>query len=153
MDNKNEVVELGVKGLNYAGKISLWKKLFSSDKQQYHLILSKKDEANKCVPIIIGECEGQAIAIALEKLTPSRPLTHDLFKTAVDKFNYKLDYVLITKVDNEGIFHSTIYYSDSTKKIDLDARLADAIALALRHCCSIYMDKATFEQFSVNSTD
>jgi bifunctional DNase/RNase len=149
VDNQTAIIELEVTGLSYTKKNNFWNKLFGSESPQYYLILSKKDELNKQVPLLIGEFEGQSIAIVLEKMTPLRPLTHDIFKTAVDKFDFKLDYVLITKVDNDGIFHSTIFYSGNNKKIELDSRAADAIALALRHASPIYINKTTFNLCSV----
>ena len=149
MEKKVDLIELEVEGINNANNTSFLKKIFTSNKPIYNLILSKKDETNKRVPIVIGEFEGQSIAIVLEKLTPKRPLIHDVFKSTVDKFNYKLDRVVITKIDNDFIFHSTIYYSDKTKTIDVDSRVSDAIALALRHNSPIYINKETFDKCSI----
>ncbi len=89
------------------------------------------------LPIIIGGFEAQAIAIQLEKMTPSRPLTHDLFKNFADTFNIKLNEVIIYN-QVEGIFYAKLLCNDGEKEVEIDARTSDAIALAVRFDCSIY---------------
>lgn len=141
MTNNSDLIELEVKGLGSIGKISRLKRLLSGDKSKYYLILTKKDDPNVTVAMGVGEFEGQAIAVAFEKMTPSRPLTHDLFKSATEGFGFQLVLVLINKLDENGYFHSLLKYTNGQKVIDIDSRPADAIALALRHNSPIFIDK------------
>ena len=105
----------------------------------YALVLGETNGKRR-LPIIIGSFEAQAIAIELEKMKPSRPLTHDLFKTFADAFNVLIKEVIIYNLV-EGIFFAKLVCDDSGKEVEIDARTSDAIALAIRFNCPIY----TFE--------
>ena len=88
------------------------------------------------LPIIIGGFEAQAIAIELEKMTPSRPLTHDLFKSFAEGFNIDVKEVIIYNLV-EGIFFAKLITHNGDKEVEIDARTSDAIALAVRFNCPI----------------
>lgn len=92
------------------------------------------------LPIVIGGFEAQAIAVALEKMQPSRPLTHDLMKNFMNAFAIDLLEIIITDLQ-EGIFYSKLVCSTENDTIEIDSRTSDAIALAVRFGCPIY----TFE--------
>lgn len=96
------------------------------------------------LPILIGYNEAQSIAIALEHITPPRPLTHDLFKSFSDTFNINILEVIISKLA-DGVFYSKLVCHDGIRKVDIDSRTSDAIALALRFDCPIYAYKAVME--------
>ncbi|MBB78981.1 MAG: hypothetical protein CL844_08270 [Crocinitomicaceae bacterium] len=102
----------------------------------YALVLSEKN-GNRRLPIIIGGFEAQAIAIELEKMVPSRPLTHDLFKDFASKFKIEVNEIIIHKLV-EGIFHSKLVCIQNQKTIEIDARTSDAIAIGVRFDCPIY---------------
>ncbi|TAL61052.1 MAG: hypothetical protein EPN85_05890 [Bacteroidetes bacterium] len=102
----------------------------------YALVLGEV-KGKRRLPIIIGGFEAQAIAIQLEKMTPSRPLTHDLFKNFADTFNLKIKEVIIYNLV-EGIFYAKLISEDKEKEVEIDARTSDAIALAVRFDCPIY---------------
>jgi bifunctional DNase/RNase len=107
----------------------------------YALILGEeKGKGNRRLPIIIGGFEAQAIAIELEKMTPSRPLTHDLFKNFADAFNVTVTEVIIYNLV-EGIFFAKLICSNGIDEKEIDARTSDAIALAIRFNAPIH----TFE--------
>lgn len=111
----------------------------------YALILAEEN-GDRRVPIIIGGFEAQAIVIKLENLEPPRPLTHDLFKNFADRFNITIIEVMIYKLE-EGVFFSKLLCNNGEKEYSIDSRTSDAIALALRFNCPIYiaediMDKA-----------
>ncbi len=90
------------------------------------------------LPIVIGGFEAQAIAIALEKMKPARPLTHDLFTNFMHIFNIELAEVVINKLE-EGIFYAKlICFGPSGEPIEIDARTSDALALAVRVNCRIF---------------
>jgi len=92
------------------------------------------------LPIVIGGFEAQAIAVALEKMQPSRPLTHDLMKNFMNAFAIDLIEIIITDLQ-EGIFYSKLVCSTENDTVEIDSRTSDAIALAVRFGCPIY----TFE--------
>jgi bifunctional DNase/RNase len=89
------------------------------------------------LPIVIGGFEAQAIAVALERMQPSRPLTHDLFANFMTTFNIELIEVIIYKLE-EGIFFSRLVCKNEEEVIEIDSRTSDALALAVRANCHIY---------------
>lgn len=101
----------------------------------YALVLGEA-QGKRRLPIIIGGFEAQAIAIELEKMTPSRPLTHDLFKSFAKEFSIEVTEVIIYNLV-EGIFFAKLICSNGTNVVEIDARTSDAIALAVRFNCPI----------------
>jgi bifunctional DNase/RNase len=89
------------------------------------------------LPIVIGGFEAQAIAVALERMQPSRPLTHDLMKNFMMAFNVDLHEVVICDLQ-EGIFYSKLLCSNDKDTVEIDSRTSDALALAVRFGCPIY---------------
>jgi bifunctional DNase/RNase len=89
------------------------------------------------LPIVIGGFEAQAIAVALERMNPSRPLTHDLMKNFMMAFNVELHEVIINDLQ-EGIFYSKLVCSSENDTVEIDSRTSDALALAVRFGCPIY---------------
>lgn len=89
------------------------------------------------LPIVIGGFEAQAIAVALERMNPSRPLTHDLMKNFMLAFNVELHEVVITDLQ-EGIFYSKLVCSSENDTVEIDSRTSDALALAVRFGCPIF---------------
>src|SRR5437868_765299 len=89
------------------------------------------------LPIVIGGFEAQAIAVALERMQPSRPLTHDLMKNFMNAFNVDLMEIVINDLQ-EGIFYSKLVCISEHDTIEIDSRTSDALALAVRFGCPIY---------------
>jgi len=89
------------------------------------------------LPIVIGGFEAQAIAVALERMQPSRPLTHDLMKNFMMAFNVELHEIIINDLQ-EGIFYSKLVCSTEHDTVEIDSRTSDAVALAVRFGCPIY---------------
>ena len=89
------------------------------------------------LPIVIGGFEAQAIAVALERMQPSRPLTHDLMKNFMMAFNIDLHEIIINDLQ-EGIFYSKLICSNDKETVEIDSRTSDAVALAVRFGCPIY---------------
>lgn len=106
----------------------------------YALILAEED-GNRRIPVIVGTPEAQSIAIALEYITPPRPLTHDLFVSFATAFDIKLKEVYIYKFE-EGIFYSELLFTDGKQEVPVDSRTSDAIAIALRAKCDIYVSES-----------
>ncbi|OJW77444.1 MAG: hypothetical protein BGO69_18710 [Bacteroidetes bacterium 46-16] len=89
------------------------------------------------LPIVIGGFEAQAIAVALERMQPSRPLTHDLFANFMTTFSIDLTEVIIYKLE-EGIFFAKLLCQADGEEVEIDSRTSDALALAVRANCRIY---------------
>ena len=89
------------------------------------------------LPIVIGGFEAQAIAVALEKMHPSRPLTHDLMKNFMNAFNIELQEIIICDLQ-EGIFYSKLICASEHDTVEIDSRTSDALALAVRFGCPVY---------------
>jgi bifunctional DNase/RNase len=98
------------------------------------------------LPIVIGGFEAQAIAVALERMQPSRPLTHDLMKNFMHAFNVELMEIIINDLQ-EGIFYSKLVCVNEHDTVEIDSRTSDALALAVRFGCPIY----TYENILENA--
>ncbi|MBI5857483.1 MAG: bifunctional nuclease family protein [Sphingobacteriales bacterium] len=102
----------------------------------YAVVLGEMNGLRR-LPIVIGGFEAQAIAVALEKMQPSRPLTHDLMKNFMNGFAIDLHEIIICDLQ-EGIFYSKLVCASENDTIEIDSRTSDAIALAVRFGCPIY---------------
>ena len=124
-----EKVKLEIIGLSYS----------QTQSGAYALVLAESGGKRR-LPIIIGGFEAQAIAIELEKMTPTRPLTHDLFKTFALAFSIEVKEVVIYNLI-EGIFYSKLICEKDGLITEIDARTSDAIAIGVRFNCPVF----TFE--------
>ena len=113
----------------------------------YALILGET-EGKKRLPIIIGAFEAQSIAIAIEKMKSSRPLTHDLFVSFSQTFDVTIKEIVIDKYA-EGIFFSKLVCVKNGEEYEIDSRTSDAIALAVRFQCPIYTYESIIEAAGV----
>ena len=102
----------------------------------YAVVLGET-EGNRRLPIVIGGFEAQAIAVAMEDMVPSRPLTHDLFKNTLDTFEIDVREVVINNL-LDGVFHAQLICERSGETFEIDSRTSDAIAMAVRCGCPIY---------------
>tara|TARA_B100001059_G_C17816033_1_gene575313 strand:+ start:1331 stop:1930 length:600 start_codon:yes stop_codon:yes gene_type:complete len=126
---------MSVKGISYS----------ETQTGAYALILSES-KGDRKLPVIIGGFEAQSIAIALEKeVKPSRPLTHDLFKSFAERFEILVKQVIIHKLVDGIFFSSIICERDKIEEI-IDSRTSDAIALALRYNSPIYTYDSILEK-------
>jgi uncharacterized protein len=104
------------------------------------------------LPIVIGGFEAQAIAVALEKMQPSRPLTHDLMKSFMNAFAVDLHEIIICDLQ-EGIFYSKLVCSSEKDTVEIDSRTSDALALAVRFGCPIYTYENILESAGILMED
>jgi uncharacterized protein len=104
------------------------------------------------LPIVIGGFEAQAIAVALEKMQPSRPLTHDLMKNFMNAFAIDLHEIIICDLQ-EGIFYSKLVCSTENDTVEIDSRTSDAIALAVRFGCPVYTYENILESAGILMED
>jgi len=126
MGNDMKKIKLDIVGLSYS----------QTQSGAYALVLGEISGRRR-LPIIIGSFEAQAIAIEIEKMTPSRPLTHDLFKSFAQSYHITVQEIIIYNLV-DGIFYSKLICSDGKKVVEIDARTSDAIAVAVRFDCPIY---------------
>lgn len=119
-------IELEIVGISYS----------KAQSNAYALILGEKNGLKK-LPIIIGGNEAQSIAIHLENIKPSRPITHDLFKSICQAFDIQLKEVVIYNL-SEGIFYAQLVFEKDEKIIEIDSRTSDAVAIAVRFNVPIY---------------
>lgn len=102
----------------------------------YAVVLGEINGIRK-LPIVIGGFEAQAIAVALEKMNPTRPLTHDLIKSLSQSFNIEIKEIIINNL-LDGIFYAQLICKRGSEVVEIDSRTSDAIALAVRFDCPIY---------------
>jgi bifunctional DNase/RNase len=133
-------VKLKVLGISYS----------QTQSGAYALILVEENGERR-VPIIIGGFEAQAIVIKLENLEPPRPLTHDLFRSFAAEFNITIIEVMIYKLE-EGVFYSRLLCNNGEKELSIDSRTSDAVALALRFGCPIYITEEILEKAGITIT-
>jgi len=119
-------IKLDIVGLSYS----------QTQSGAYALVLGEVSGRRR-LPIIIGSFEAQAIAIEIEKMTPSRPLTHDLFKSFAQAYQIEVQEVIIYNLV-DGIFYAKLVCSDGKRPVEIDARTSDAIAVAVRFDCPIF---------------
>jgi bifunctional DNase/RNase len=130
-------IKLKVMGISYS----------QTQSGAYALILIEENGERR-IPIIIGGFEAQAIVIKLENLDPPRPLTHDLFKKFADEFNITITDVMIYKLE-EGVFFSKLVCTSNEKTYSIDSRTSDAVAIALRFGCPIYITEEILDKAGI----
>lgn len=108
------------------------------------VMVLKSQTSNETVPIFIGASEAHAISVILNKQNVPRPLSHDLFKNALDILGAKVHKVYITDM-SEDTFFALLCLEYDGKLVDIDARPSDAIGLALRFHCPIYVHRDVFK--------
>jgi uncharacterized protein len=124
---------------------------YSQTQSGAYALLLIEENGERRIPIIIGGFEAQAIVIKLENLEPPRPLTHDLFKKFADHFNIAVIEVMIYKLE-EGVFYSKLVCNNGEKEYSIDSRTSDAVAIALRFGCPIYIGEEIMEKAQLTNS-
>jgi len=115
--------------------------------QNYAIVLGEQEGARR-LPIVIGEFEAQAIAVAMEGMAPSRPMTHDLFKNTLTDFSIEVKEVVINNLV-DGIFYASLVCLLNGKETEVDSRTSDALAIAVRFGCPIFTFEFILEQAGI----
>ena len=123
----------------------------SSQSGSFALVLGEIS-GNRRLPIIIGMFEAQAIAIEIEKIKPNRPMTHDLFKSFGHSFDFTIVEIIISDL-KEGVFFAKIVCENQDKRVEVDARPSDAIAIGLRFNAPIYTYETILEEAGIILTE
>jgi len=124
---------------------------YSQTQSGAYALLLIEENGDRRIPIIIGGFEAQAIVIKLENLEPPRPLTHDLIKKIADQFDITVVEVVIHKLE-EGVFFSKLICNNGKKEYDIDSRTSDAVAIALRFGCPIYIHEDILEKAQLTNS-
>lgn len=125
-EQDNKLIELEIIALSHS----------VTQSQNYAIVLGEL-EGNRRLPIVIGAYEAQAIAVVLERMTPNRPLTHDLFKNTLSSFRIEIKEIIISNLV-DGIFYSQLVCEKEGESLKIDSRTSDALALAVRFECPVY---------------
>lgn len=113
----------------------------------YAVVLGEQEGVRR-LPIVIGGFEAQAIAVAMERMTPTRPLTHDLFKNTLNIFDIELKEIIINDL-LDGVFYAKLICQQNNKLIEIDSRTSDALALAVRFNCPVFTYEFILESAGV----
>jgi bifunctional DNase/RNase len=124
---------------------------YSQTQSGAYALLLIEENGERRIPIIIGGFEAQAIVIKLENLEPPRPLTHDLIKKIADQFDITIIEVVIHKLE-EGVFFSKLVCNNGEKEYSIDSRTSDAVAIALRFGCPIYIMEDILEKAQLTNS-
>ncbi|HJY29806.1 MAG TPA: bifunctional nuclease family protein [Pyrinomonadaceae bacterium] len=104
------------------------------------IIILKDVQSDTMLPIWVGAYEANAIALEIEKIAPPRPMTHDLLRNLIVELGVHVDRVVVTSLRDNTFFAVIEMHNNEGDKMVLDSRPSDAIALALRADCPIYVD-------------
>jgi bifunctional DNase/RNase len=115
-----------------------------------HVVILKESGRERYLPIWIGQWEASAIAMRLQGLTPERPLTHDLFASALEAVDATVTRVVISELSDET-FHATLFLERDGRVGEVDARPSDALALAVRVGAPIFAAPAVLEQAALGA--
>lgn len=115
---------------------------------QYRVVILKDAESNRYLPIWIGPYEADAITIHLQDVQVPRPLTHDLVIKVIEEMGAKVDRVIVSDLHNDT-FYARIMLQVNGKEVSIDARPSDAIAVAVRADCPIYVEDDVMERAGV----
>lgn len=117
----------------------------------FALVLGEANGSRR-LPIIIGTFEAQAIAIEIEKISPNRPMTHDLFKSFSHHFNIKIKEIVISDL-KEGVFFAKIVCEHLGQVIEIDSRPSDAIAIGIRFNAEIFTKESVLADAGITLSD
>lgn len=133
--------QLKVMGLSYS----------QSQIGSYVVVLSEK-KGNAKIPVIIKPGDAQNIAVKLENIKVTRPLTHDLMKSMSDIFNIDVQEVFIYSLV-EGIFYAKLLATNGIEEVEIECSIGDAIALSLVYKCPIWIKSEILDQAGINIGD
>lgn len=115
---------------------------------QHRVVILKDSEGDRYLPIWIGACEADAITIELQGVEVARPFTHDLLKAAIGQLGGKIKSVVINDLRNE-VFYAQIVLDVNGRRMEIDSRPSDALALAVRAKVSVYVDESVMDKAAI----
>jgi bifunctional DNase/RNase len=115
------------------------------DPPSNYIVVLRDEDGQEVLPIWIGKAEANAISLALESVQLPRPLTHDLMKNALEALEAKVISVVVTDL-RDNTYYAKLHLTHHDAEITVDARPSDAIALALRTECPIFVAKEVLQR-------
>lgn len=115
---------------------------------QHRVVILKDIDSDRYLPIWIGPCEADAITVTLQEMEVSRPLTHDLLKNVIGEMGGEVEHIVIADLRSD-VFYARIVLAASGKRLEIDARPSDALALAVRLHVPVYIEEAVMEKAAV----
>lgn len=112
------------------------------------VVILKEKAADRYLPIWIGHAEADAIAIKLQGVTVSRPLTHDLLRSVIDTLGASINFIVVNDLKNDNFFAKIALRVDG-HQIEVDSRPSDALALAVRVEVPIYVDESVMDKAGI----
>lgn len=119
---------------------------------QHRVVILKDVDSDRYLPIWIGPCEADAITVTLQEMEVSRPLTHDLLKNVIADMGGEVEHIVISDLRND-VFYARIVLNQQSKRLEIDSRPSDALALAVRLRVPVYIDEAVMEKAAVTPED
>jgi uncharacterized protein len=115
---------------------------------QHRVVILKDSDSDRYLPIWIGACEADAITIELQGVEVARPFTHDLLKSSINQLGGKIKSVVINDLHNE-VFYAQIILDVNGRRMEIDSRPSDALALAVRAKVPIYINEAVMDKAAI----
>jgi bifunctional DNase/RNase len=115
---------------------------------QHRVVILKDVDSDRYLPIWIGPCEADAITVTLQEMEVSRPLTHDLLKNVIGEMGGEVEQIVISELRND-VFYAHIIMGQSGKRLEIDSRPSDALALAVRLHVPVYIEEAVMDKAAV----
>lgn len=112
------------------------------------VVILKEKESDRYLPIWIGPAEADAIAVRLQEVAVSRPLTHDLLRSIIDALGGSIQYIVVNDLANDT-FYARIIMEVDGRSMEIDSRPSDAIALAVRVQVPIFAEEAVLDKAGV----
>ncbi|MCD4684427.1 MAG: bifunctional nuclease family protein [Anaerolineae bacterium] len=119
---------------------------------QLRVVILKDPVTNRYLPIFIGPCEAEAIAMKLQNVTLERPMTHDLLKAVITDMGGTVQHIVVNDLRNDT-FYAQIVVEQNGQTLAIDARPSDAIALSVRLEVPIFVAEAVMERAAVTEDD
>lgn len=118
---------------------------------QMPIVILRDMGGDTILPIWVGPYEANAIALEIEKVSPARPMTHDLIKTLLNGLDAQVKKVVVNELKDET-FYALIWLEKDGEVISIDSRPSDALALALRTDCPIFVDDSVLKNSKMTSS-
>lgn len=116
---------------------------------QYRVVILKDISSDRYLPIWIGPCEADAIAIELQEMPPQRPLTHDLLKSVIQELGGQIIHIIISDLRSD-VYYARIIVEVNGHQLEIDSRPSDAIALAVRARTPIFVSESVMERAAIH---
>jgi uncharacterized protein len=115
---------------------------------QHRVVILKDVDSDRYLPIWIGPCEADAITVTLQEMEVSRPLTHDLLKNVIGEMGGEVEHIVISDL-RQDVFYARIVMNAAGKRLEIDSRPSDALALAVRLHVPVYIEEPVMEKAAV----